>query len=366
MALAGVFAAFGIQLAASSTAAAQGTVTATCTSGGITAPCTGTWYTSPVSVVWQATPAPVSTSGCALGILNRFVSDTVADLSCTATFADNSFASAGFSLHLEVSTPSISATARPPDSAGWYHQPVTIEFDAQSFSGIASCTPPVTYAGPSTPGTSVGGTCVDTAGKTVSTTFPLAYDATPPALSAAALPADRSVALNWSASDIAPITSVTVIRTPGLRHARASTLYTGAAATYHDEKVRNGVRYSYTIIASDQAGNTSTKSIDVTPNPRLLAPLANAHVSSPPLLSWTPVRRASYYNVQLYRSGKVLSAWPKHATFQLRGTWKFDGRRFRLKPGRYTWYVWPGFGKRSAARYGRAIGQGTFVVMRGA
>ena len=100
------------------------------------------------------------------------------------------------------------------------------------------------------------------------------------------------------------------------------------------------------------------------PNLRLLAPLANAHISSPPLLSWTPVRGASYYNVQLYRSGKVLSAWPKHATFQLRGTWKFEGHRYRLKPGRYTWYVWPGFGKRSAAHDGREIGQGTFVVMR--
>ena len=261
------------------------------------------------------------------------------------------------------STPSISATARPPDSDGWYDQPVAIQFNGQSFSGIASCTPPVTYAGPSTTGTSVGGTCFDNAGKTVSTTFPLAYDATPPALSAGALPADRSVALSWSASDIAPVSSITIIRTPGLGRVRTSTVYTGAGAVYRDGKVRNGTHYIYTIIARDQAGNTSVKTIRVTPDPRLLAPLANAHVSSPPLLSWTPVRNATYYNVQLFRSGKVLSAWPKHATFHLRGTWKFEGRRYRLKPGRYTWYVWPGFGKRSAAHYGREIGQGTFVVM---
>ena len=128
-------------------------------------------------------------------------------------------------------------------------------------------------------------------------------------------------------------------------------------------RFETATHYIYTITARDQAGNTSTKTIGVTPNPRLLAPLANAHISGPPMLSWTPVRGASYYNVQLYRSGKVLSAWPKHATFHLRGTWKFEGRRYRLKPGRYTWYVWPGFGKRSAARYGREIGQGTFVVM---
>ena len=267
-------------------------------------------------------------------------------------------------LHIEVSFPVHQRPpARPPDSNGWYDQPVAIQFNGQSFSGIASCTPPVTYAGPSTTGTSVGGTCFDNAGKTVSTTFPLAYDATPPALSAGALPADRSVALSWSASDIAPVSSITIIRTPGLGRVRTSTVYTGAGAVYRDGKVRNGTHYIYTIIARDQAGNTSVKTIGVTPDPRLLAPLANAHVSSPPLLSWTPVRNATYYNVQLFRSGKVLSAWPKHATFHLRGTWKFEGRRYRLKPGRYTWYVWPGFGKRSAAHYGREIGQGTFVVM---
>jgi hypothetical protein len=83
------------------------------------------------------------------------------------------------------------------------------------------------------------------------------------------------------------------------------------------------------------------------------------------MLSWTPIRGATYYNVQLYRGGgKVLSVWPAHADFQLRPTWRFDGRRYKLKPGRYRWYVWPGFGKRRADRYGRVIGAGTFVIVR--
>jgi len=68
--------------------------------------------------------------------------------------------------------------------------------------------------------------------------------------------------------------------------------------------------------------------------------------------------------VQLYRHGKVLSLWPKHASLQLRREWKFDGRRYHLKPGRYRWYVWPGFGRRSAGRYGGVIGQGMFIVVR--
>lgn len=305
----------------------------------------------------------MSTSGCAFNIVTDYALDLVTTVSCGVKWTDGTSSSLSVPLHIEVSSPTITVSARLPDSSGWYDQPVTVQFSGQSFSGIASCTPPVTYAGPSTTSTSVGGTCVDNAGKSASTTFPFAYDATPPALSTEALPADRSVALSWSTSDIAPIASVTVIRTPGVGRVRTSVMYAGVGALYRDEKVRNGTHYIYTITARDQAGNTSTKTIGVTPDPRLLAPRANARVIGPPMLSWTPVRRAAYYNVQLYRSGKVLSAWPKHATLHLRRTWKFEGRRYRLKPGRYTWYVWPGFGKRSAARYGREIGQGTFVVM---
>ena len=171
---------------------------------------------------------------------------------------------------------------------------------------------------------------------------PLRYDAAGPSISFSADAADSSASLRWHVGDVAPMASLDVTRSPGLSGSKKSVVYQGDSSGFNDRRVRNGVRYTYTITARDRAGNTSTRTIEVTPNPRLLAPLANAHISSPPLLSWTPVRGASYYNVQLYRSGKVLSAWPKHATFQLRGTWKFEGRRYRLKPGRYTWYVWPG------------------------
>ena len=60
----------------------------------------------------------------------------------------------------------------------------------------------------------------------------------------------------------------------------------------------------------------------------------------------------------------MLSLWPGHATVQLPRKWQFGGHRYRLKPGRYKWSAWPGFGKRKAARYGRLIGSGTFVVVR--
>jgi hypothetical protein len=95
----------------------------------------------------------------------------------------------------------------------------------------------------------------------------------------------------------------------------------------------------------------------------LLAPRAGARVTSPPLLVWRRAARASYYNVQLYRGRvKVLSSWPVRTRLQLRARWTYLGRQRQLAPGAYRWYVWPGYGRPSARRYGRLLGQSTFTV----
>jgi hypothetical protein len=125
------------------------------------------------------------------------------------------------------------------------------------------------------------------------------------------------------------------------------------------------VRYTYTIRARDQAGNVTVRRLKATPGVRLLSPVNGARMTSPPLLVWTAVRHATYYNVQVYREGrKVLSTWPGRATLALSQSWMFGGHRFHLRPGRYRWYVWPGYGPRRFARYGNLIGAGTFVVTR--
>ena len=79
-----------------------------------------------------------------------------------------------------------------------------------------------------------------------------------------------------------------------------------------------------------------------------------------PRLSWTPVSGASYYNVQLVRGGTIFSAWPLRTSMKLPRSWVYHGRRFHLHRGVYRWYVWPGFGKLSANRYGRLIGKSSF------
>jgi hypothetical protein len=81
------------------------------------------------------------------------------------------------------------------------------------------------------------------------------------------------------------------------------------------------------------------------------------------MLRWRPVPHAGYYNIQLwYRGAKVLSEWPSASGYHVPGSWSYLGRVYRLLPGRYTWFVWPGRGSRSAHRFGKLLGSSSFVV----
>ena len=96
----------------------------------------------------------------------------------------------------------------------------------------------------------------------------------------------------------------------------------------------------------------------------LFAPLAGARVSAPPMLRWRVVPKAKFYNAQVYRSGrKILSVWPSQSRLKMTRSWRHEGRTFRLKPGVYTWYVWPGFGTLARPRFGKLLGQSSFRVV---
>lgn len=131
--------------------------------------------------------------------------------------------------------------------------------------------------------------------------------------------------------------------------------------------------------AADRFGNVTvlTSSVEISPfvppatvvpkptAPTLLAPAHGARLSAPPVLRWKAVPGATYYNVQLWRNGrKILSRWPTRTQLALRASWTYAGRRYRLTPGRYRWYVWPGLGARADARYGALLGRRTFVIVR--
>ena len=155
---------------------------------------------------------------------------------------------------------------------------------------------------------------------------------------------------------------VEVTRSPGRGRAQKSTIYRGQARTYRDAGLTVGKAYRYTVTGFDQAGNAATATVSVTATGPLLSPPPGARVTSPPVLTWTPVAHASYYNLQIVRGKKILSIWPRRPYFRLPRSWSFAGHRYRLEDGVYHWYVWPGFGRLSAAKYGNRLGGSTFVV----
>jgi hypothetical protein len=82
-------------------------------------------------------------------------------------------------------------------------------------------------------------------------------------------------------------------------------------------------------------------------------------------LSWKAVEGASYYNVIVWRKGqRVLDLWPSVNRTLLPGSWTYGGASRTLSPGRYLWFVYPGFGARADARYGQPVQSGILVVDR--
>ena len=202
-------------------------------------------------------------------------------------------------------------------------------------------------------------TCTDKAGNKTSQTVAFKYDATPPKLTGVSVTnGNGSATLHWSTSP--GTASITVERTPGPNGKAAATVYKGDAHSFTDPKLRNGHRYRYELSATDQAGNIAKAS--ATAEPRALSsPAQGQTVKRPPLLRWSKVAGADYYNVQLFVAGhKVLSLWPVGTTLKLPRSWMYGGKRHSLVKGRYRWYVWPGFGPRSASKYGKLLGASVF------
>jgi hypothetical protein len=327
--------------------------------------CTG-WYATDVRLSWSV--SAVYSQDCDN---NAFTRDGVWARTCLVRNSENvNWTSIPVTVRIDKTAPVVTGVApsRGPDANGWYRSPVAVTFfgtdrvPGADSSGIARCSS-VTYGGPDAVGAQVVGRCWDVAGNASAPyVYALNYDSTPPAvINHSAEGGDGIVRLRWAVS---AATQVEVWRSPGRKGAAQSVVSRGTEGTAVDRRVRNGRRYDYKLVALDEAGNVALSTFSATPGRRLLAPASGARLDAPPVLRWTRVRGAEYYNVQLFRGKhKVLSAWQKKPRLELTRAWRFGGDRHRLKPGRrYTWLVWPGRGKRSRNDYGQLIGRGTFTV----
>jgi hypothetical protein len=340
--------------------AASAQITPTCFAPTAT-DCGGIWHLAPVRIHWIIDVGWTPVSGCIDETLSQ---DTVGTTrACSVVDANQQPASRGVTIKIDQTPPVVTGAtaARPPDQNGWYRSPVQVTFSgSDATSGLLGCSA-ASYSGPNTAAVNLLGRCQDKAGNVSDASpFGLRYDSVPPDLNGVgAAPADRKVRLSW---DVPGAVSVDVSRRHG--SGKADHVVSGGKKGHIvDRHLRNGRTYSYDVRAVDPAGNASQRTITVVPGPRLLVPAPGARVPDAPMLRWTSVRGARYYNVQLFRGKrKVLSVWPAEPRLQLDRRWHFDGRHQRLRAGRkYRWFVWPGRGARAANDYGPLVGTRTFT-----
>jgi hypothetical protein len=314
------------------------------------------WYVSNVSVSWTFDPPPDQTQGCDAVTIRT---EGTTNLICSAWWG---LVHIDYPLAISVDKTAPSGhgvPSRQPDANGWYNKPLTIAFTGtDATSGLAGCTS-TPYGGPDNGNASVSGTCTDRAGNVGQATYGFSYDSTPPTLGNVSVKhGNRNVLLSWSASADTQLIQIT--RSQGSK-GLGKVLFRGKGTTFRDKGLRPGAKYLYTVSAFDIAANPSSKTVPVTATGALTNPVPGERVTIPPRLVWLPVRGASYYNVQLIRGGRILSAWPRRAQLKLQRTWTYQGHRYRLRPGVYRWYVWPGFGQLARAHYGRRLGGSAFV-----
>jgi hypothetical protein len=359
------------------------------------------WYNRPVAIAFNGSDLTAGIDSCTNTTYGSPDSSAASVSGICTDRAGNVSGGVGFGLKYDATAPTVTGARaeRPPDHGDWFTKPVRFEITGtDAMSGLLEC-PPVIYSGPDSRNAGVSGRCQDRAGNIASRAFPLSFDATaPPLTDLKATPGDRTVALSWNTTPDAEL--VQIVRTPGLGLDLATVLFRGRDVVFVDWNVENGVPYAYEVRVQDAAGNAASETVGAVPAasppslevgvigpgpvgaagpapsggqapgvtaPRrgLIAPAAGTIIRAghPPLLRWTPVRPARYYNVQLFRGGrKVLSVWPARPLYQLKKSWSFRGKRQRLVPAQYHWIVWPGFGPRSKTNYGKQIGRSEFQV----
>ena len=186
--------------------------------------------------------------------------------------------------------------------------------------------PTATSPGPTARWRASRGTCADRAGNVATRAYTCATTRTAPRLRGlAAEPGDGS-----RAADLARCRPT---RGRCASPARPAAAARGAASSCAAGATRSATAACATAAptptASPRRRRRQRGDADGPPAPRPGAcwrRARDARVRRPPLLRWTAVRGARYYNVQLFRDGrKVLSTWPREPRLRLPSRWRFAG-----------------------------------------
>lgn len=322
------------------------------------------WYRRAVGVAFTGSDATSGVASCSNGSYSGPDNAQAAVNGTCVDVAGNSGGSS-FALKYDATAPTAAAAAdRAPDQNGWYNHALTVKFaGTDALSGLAACDNPVVYKGPDRAKANVEGKCRDVAGN-VSGAAQLGfrYDGTAPSLRGLTVDTGDGFA-KITVSVAADASMIEIARVPGLKGSKRTVVYRGRARTFTDRKVKNGVKYWYAVRALDEAGNDMLKAVSALPRLPVFAPKLGSVVSGPPLVAWTPVRKARFYNLQVYvGSTKVFTTWLTQTRYRLPRAWQFEGAQRELVAGRYRVLIWPAFGTRSKPRYGKLLGTTSFVI----
>jgi hypothetical protein len=320
------------------------------------------WYNHAVTIGWSGTDETSGLAACTPPLTYNGPDGANAAPSGNCTDAAGNVAALAFPLRFDATAPVVSARAdRPPDHGGWYNHSLSVQFvGTDAVSGVDSCTS-ANYKGPDSKSAASSGHCSDRAGNLGFASFPIDYDATPPTLSGFGVESEVGAnVVRWKSSS--PNDVATISRSA--RGGRTTTVFSGDATTFLDKGIKPGLEYRYSVRTQDQAGNESRK-LSALALPKVVTLHNGRYVprtSGAPVLRLPAVAGATYYHVQLFRRGtRILAAWPLRPQLGLHTTWKWAGRSYRLTRGRYRWFAWAGFGRRSAAHY-KLLGSARFVV----
>jgi hypothetical protein len=323
-------------------------------------------------------------TGCTSPRLYTGLDDGEHTFSVRATSLGNVGLTTEYTWTVDTVAPTTSITSTPPATSN----SATASFSFSSSetgstfacgldaSGFTSCASPQTYAGLGDGSHTFRVQAVDAAGNvdTSPATYswqiagvgPATTDRTPPGnvKRLKRTVGYRVLKLAWTRPSDSDFDHVKVFVSTSAKSPPRTLVYKGKGRVYANKRFKNGLYYRYAVVSYDHIGNASRgAAVIVPPSVLLRSPRNGAAVKSPPRLLWAPVPKATFYNVQLYSTtAKMLSAWPGNAKLTLSRRWTYAGRRFTLKRGLYRWFVWPGFGPRTKARYGQLLGQGTFRV----
>lgn len=324
------------------------------------------WFTSPVAFSFTGDDGASGVASCTSG---TYSGPDGAAASVTGSCTDNAgnTGSVTLTIKYDATPPTVlGVPARPPDANGWYNHPVDVAYRGNdAASGVIECSPTVTYKGPDANPAKLVGQCRDAAGHlSAPTTVELRYDSTAPAPpNVRWVRSGGSVSLAWTAGKDVAVAKVQ--RAPGLKGKKAQVVYSGKARKFVDRKIGSGKRYWYEISVYDLAGNRSSKTIGLKPSVGIFAPADGAVVKKPPVVAWSPVAEARFYNLQLWRGKvKLLTTWVQAPKLKLPQRWTMKGARHSLVNGPYTLYVWPAFGTQRDPKYGKLLGQVGFVFKR--